>query len=181
MVSLIDLLPTFIEAGGGEKIGGLDGKSFLGVITGTSDSHRDEVYAAHTGDKEMNKAPMRAIRTSRFKYIVNLRHDIRYTTHISAGGENDGRNYWASWLKLAETDAEAAKMIERYHVKPVEELYDLEKDPYELKNVAAEAGYAKVLAELREKVERWRIEQGEDLRRPLMPEDGRSGDIKYAG
>jgi N-sulfoglucosamine sulfohydrolase len=181
MVTLIDLLPTFVEVAGGKAMENIDGRSFLAVISGKTKHHREEVFAAHTGDKEMNQAPMRAIRTSRYKYIVNLRHDIRYNTHISNGGENDGRGYWSSWLELAKSDTAAARVIERYHLKPPEELYDLEKDPWELKNIAGEAEHAKVLTELREKVQRWQVEQGEDLRRPLMPGDARGGDIKYAG
>ncbi len=181
LVTLVDLLPTFIEAAGGEPFKNIDGKSFLPVITGQSKNHREEIFAAHTGDKQMNQAPMRCIRTARYKYIANLRPDLRYNTHISAGAGVDGRDYWNSWLELAKSDPTAARVIGRYHTKPLEELYDLEKDPYEQNNLAADPAHAKTLADLRQKVTEWQIDQGEDLRKPLMPEDGRTGDIKYAG
>jgi arylsulfatase A-like enzyme len=181
MVTLIDLLPTFLEAAGGSPPKGSDGQSFLSVLTGRSDHHRDEVYAAHTGDKEMNHAPMRCVRTARYKYIANLRPDLRYTTHISAGGANDGKSYWASWLDRAKTDPAAAKIIDRYHTKPPEELYDLEADPYELHNLAADPAHAEALAPLRAKVKQWRLEQGEDLNKPAMPQDARTGELRYAG
>jgi arylsulfatase A-like enzyme len=181
MVSLIDLMPTFVEAAGGQAMSGIDGKSFLGVIEGKAERHREEVYAAHTGDKEMNHAPMRAIRTGRYKYIANLRPDVRYTNHISNGIAADGRDYWDSWVKLGETDAAVAKVVERFYVKPAEELYDLEADPFELRNLAGEAGNAGVLKELREKVTKWRVEQGEDRMSAPMPEDARTGVLKYAG
>jgi N-sulfoglucosamine sulfohydrolase len=181
MVSLIDLLPTFLEAAGGTAPHDIDGQSFLGVITGSTDHHRDEVFAAHTGDKEMNHAPMRAIRTTRFKYIVNLRPDVRYTTHISDAGPRDGRTYWDSWLRVARADPLAAMVIKRYYEKPPEELYDLSKDPYELNNVAADPAYGKTLAELRDRVKQWRLQQGEDLTNAPMPEDARTGEIRYAG
>jgi arylsulfatase A-like enzyme len=181
MVTLVDLLPTFIEAAGGAAPREIDGRSFLPVLTGRSDHHRDEVYAAHTGDREMNHAPERAVRTDRYKYIANLRPDIRYTTHVSAGGENDGKGYWASWLEKAKTDPAAARAIDRFHNKPAEELYDLEKDPYELNNLAADPAHADVLARLREKVKQWRVQQGEDPAKAPMPEDARSGELRYAG
>lgn len=181
MVSLVDLLPTFVQAAGGEAPSDTDGRSFLAVLTGKSDAHHDAVYASHTGDKEMNRAPSRAVRTARFKYIANLRPDLRYTTHVSAGAGPDGRSYWTSWLKRGETDPAAAKVVERFHTKPAEELYDLEKDPWELNNVAADPAYAAPLAELREKVKQWRVQQGEDPAKAPMPEDGRSGQIRYAG
>ena len=181
MVSLVDLLPTLVEAAGGAAPADVDGRSFLPVLTGQSDSHHDAVYASHTGDKEMNRAPSRAVRTARFKYIVNLRPDLRYTTHVSSGGEADGKGYWASWLRRAETDPAAAKVVGRFHDKPPEELYDLEKDPWELNNVAADPAYAAPLAELREQVKRWRVAQGEDPAKAPMPEDARAGQIRYAG
>jgi hypothetical protein len=57
----------------------------------------------------------------------------------------------------------------------------LEADPFELRNLAGEAGNAGLLKELREKVTKWRVEQGEDPKSAPMPEDARTGVLKYAG
>ncbi len=181
MVTLIDLLPTFMEVAGGLPRKGLDGRSFLPVLTGASDHHRDEIYAAHTGDRAMNQAPMRCVRTDRYAYIVNLRPDLRYNTHISAGGKDDGKSYWASWLAVAKTDPAAAKLVERYQSKAAEELYDVEADPYELNNLAADPAHADTVAELREKVRQWRVEQGDDPTKAPLPADACYGEIRYAG
>jgi uncharacterized sulfatase len=179
MVSLVDLLPTMIEAAGGVPPADIDGKSFLNELTNRADVHREEIYAAHTGDKDMNQAPMRCVRTERFKYILNLAPQIKYTTHINKGPEVD--IYWKSWETLARTDTKAAKMIERYERRPSEELYDLKSDPYEVKNLAEDPAYAGELAKFREKVRAWRVRQGEDLKRVLMPSDARTGEMRYAG
>jgi uncharacterized sulfatase len=60
MTQYVDVVPTLIEAGGGkpEQIEtgrpdahddkGLDGKSFLGVLLGKTNEHRDYVYGVHT-------------------------------------------------------------------------------------------------------------------------------------
>jgi uncharacterized sulfatase len=178
MVSLVDLLPTVIEAAGGVLPTDIDGKSFLNVLTKTSDVHRQEIYAAHTGDKDMNRAPMRCVRTERFKYIRNLATEIKYTTHINKGQDVD--IYWNSWLKLAQTDSEAAKLVERYERRPAEELYHLESDPYEMNNLASDPAYADDLSKLRDKLNAWRIRQGEDLNKVLMPADARTGKMQYA-
>ena len=34
---------------------------------------------------------------------------------------------------------------------------------------------------LRDRVRQWRVQQGEDLNRAPMPEDARTGEIRYAG
>jgi arylsulfatase A-like enzyme len=180
MVSLIDLLPTFVEAGGGTAPEGIDGRSFLGVLKGEAERHRDEVYAAHTGDGQMNRSPMRAVRTAQFKYILNLAPENAYRTHIDAGGGPDGRDYWASWVAAGEKDPAAAAVVKRYRQRPAEELYDVAADPWELKNLAADPARAGDLAGLREKVKTWRVQQGEDLSKVPMPEDARKGNIPYA-
>lgn len=179
MVSLIDLLPTMIEAAGGTPPSDIDGRSFLPVLAGTTDRGRDEVFATHTGDKEMNRAPMRCIRTRDYKYIINLAPEIPYTTHITKGPDREP--YWVSWEKLAESDKKAAAVVDRYEHRPAEELYDNRTDPYELENLAGDPGHAEALAKLREKVRQWRVQQGEDLNKTPMPADARYGPLRYAG
>lgn len=179
MVSLVDLLPTMIEAGGGSALDDLDGRSFLPVLLGRRDRHHEQVFAAHTGDKDMNRSPMRCIRTERYKYVVNLAPEISYRTHISHADDRD--NYWTSWLKRAETDRIAAGVIDKYEHRPAEELYDVAADPYELKNLVTDPAHADVRARLREQLDRWRVEQGEDPSKVPMPEDARTGPLRYAG
>ena len=180
MVSLIDLLPTFIEAAGGTPPEGIDGRSFLPVLLGKAEGHRDRTFAAHTGDGNMNRSPMRCVRTGRFKYILNLAPKNVYETHISAGAGVDGKTYWDSWKRLAERDAAAKAVVERYHRRPAEELYDVENDPHEQRNLLNDPAHTETLAGLRDSLRGWRVEQGEDLAKVPMPEDARKGDVPYA-
>ena len=46
MVSWIDLLPTCLEAAGGKPPADLSGRSFLAVLRGEKDAHRDRVFLA---------------------------------------------------------------------------------------------------------------------------------------
>jgi uncharacterized sulfatase len=178
MVSLIDLLPTMMEAAGGTPSKDFDAKSFMAVLRGEAEKHQEAAFAVHTGDKDMNRTPMRSIRTDRWKYILNLKPETKYTTHISDAG--DGKEYWLSWEQLAERDKHAAEVVAHYRKRPAEELYDVASDPYELKNLADDRQHAKTLAELREKLMEWRLAQGEDLNKVPMPEDARHGSIPYA-
>ena len=181
LVSLVDLLPTVLEATGAAAPVEVDGRSFMPVLLGRSDRHREAVYAAHTGDGNMNRSPMRCVRTARHKYVLNLKPEERYKTHISDGVAGDGRAYWASWVRRVPDDPRAATLVARYRERPAEELFDLSADPYEQNNLAADPGHAHLLATLREDLRRWRIEQGEDLAKVPMPEDARKGQVPYAG
>lgn len=172
LVSLIDLLPTMIESAGGTPPDNLDGHSLFGTY------HRQEIFASHTGDKEMNHAPMRCIRTPKYKYILNLAPQIPFRTHIIADTGPDA--YWPSWVKKAKEDTTAAALVDRYQHHPPEELYEIKSDPYEQHNLASDPTHAQDLADLRQRLKQWRLQQGEDPTKAPMPEDARYGDTPYA-
>jgi uncharacterized sulfatase len=162
LVSWIDLLPTCLEAAGGEPPEGIGGRSFLDVALGKRADHRDAVFVTHSGDGEMNRYPLRAARDRRWKYIRNLDPDAEHHSHIDLAKPVDGRSYWDSWVEAAKTDPAAAAVVRRYHRRPAEELYDLEADPWELSNLAADPAHAETLAKLRAEVDAWMKAQGDE-------------------
>ncbi|MGV3721936.1 MAG: sulfatase [Actinomycetota bacterium] len=180
MVSLVDLLPTLVDAAAGKASSDVDGRSFLPVLFGKQKRLRNEIFAAHTGDGQMNRSPMRCIRTERYKLILNLAPEALYKTHISHGVAADGVDYWQSWRRRAGTDPEAAAVIRRYERRPALELYDLREDPNELRNLAAQPKHSATVATLSGALKAWRVSQGEDLSRVPFPEDARKGEVPYA-
>lgn len=172
MVSWVDLLPTLLEAAGGAAPAGLDGRSFLSVLRG-GERHRDRIFTTHANDNRMNVYPARAVRDGRWKYIRNLHPDWAFTTHIdlqqSRGDGLGQRAFFSEWERRARTDPAAAATLARYHRRPAEELYDLAADPDEQRNLAADPAHAAKLAELRQAVEGWMREQGDDGSVPVAP------------
>lgn len=162
MISLVDLLPTVIEAGGGKAPGDVDGKSFIDVLRGKKADLRDRIFATHSRDGNMNVYPMRAVRTRDWAYIRNLDPKATHTTHIDKAQGKDGLYYWSSWSEKAKTDAAAAKIIDRYQKRPAEELYDLKSDPLQQRNLAAEAARADRLMQLRADLDAWMAQQKDE-------------------
>lgn len=164
LVSLADILPTVVEAAGGKAPGNIDGISFLPVLKGHKQVHRDVVFASHTGDGLMNRAPERMLRTTRYKYILNLAPEFLYTTHIDKAKDHDGgREYWDSWRSKSFSDTHAAQVLWRYHNRPKEELYDVERDPREMHNLVNDDAYAELLLGYRMKVDEWRKRQKDTI------------------
>ncbi|MEM1183768.1 MAG: sulfatase-like hydrolase/transferase [Planctomycetota bacterium] len=150
MVSWVDLLPTFIEAAGGISPESIDGRSFVPVLEGLSDTHRDRVFTTHTGDGRMNSYPTRAVREGDWKYIRNLHPEALFTTHFDrsqAAVNNVG--IWESWVEAANTDEHARARVEAYHRRPAEELYDLSSDPLEQNNLAGQSAHSDRLLQMR--------------------------------
>ena len=69
--------------------------------------------------------------------------------------------YWKSWLEAAQTDPTAAAKVQRYTVRPAEELYDLTADPFEQHNLAADPQHAPRLAAMRTELKAWMKAQGD--------------------
>lgn len=173
MISLADIVPTVVEAAGGTPSQAIDGRSFLNVLTGKTDKHRDAVFATHTGNSKSyaewkaNWCPARAIRTRTHKYILNLNPTYQFICHIT--GCSPTRQpaayhpYWDSWEKLAKTDEEAERRGNQFQHRPQHELYDLSKDPFEKQNIADFPENADVLKALQARLSDWRAKQGDDV------------------
>lgn len=162
MVSWIDILPTFLEAAGGEPPEGISGRSFLGPLRGAEGEHRQQVFVSHSGDGKMNQYPLRAVRSRDWKYIRNLDPGAEHHTHVDKAAAGDGRSYWDSWVEEAKGSPGAAAVVARYHRRPAEELYDLKADPWELENLAADPAHAATLEALRADLDAWMKAQGDE-------------------
>ncbi len=159
MVSWVDILPTLVDIAGGKAPADLDGRSFLPVLRGSAETHHERIYATHSGDGKMNCYPIRAVRDQRWKLILNLHPEFIFTTHVDLAQKDTG--YFASWDQAAAQNAGAAALVKRYRQRPALELYDLESDPAEMKNLADEPAQAERLKAMRADLEAWMQSQGD--------------------
>lgn len=167
MVSWVDILPTLTEAAGGPAPAGIDGRSFASALRpGSHFAGRAEIFTTHNNDRDFNVYPGRAIRTAKWKYIRNLQAEHVYTTHIDQNARLGGDAYFASWRRAADTDTAARKTVAAYYHRAAEELYDIEADPHETRNLADDPAHAATLRKLRGRLENWRREQGDN--RPIQ-------------
>ncbi len=160
MVSWIDILPTLVDVAGGKVPDGLDGQSFLPVLTGETDEHHDVVLTTHSGDGNNNVFPIRSARTrDGWKYIRNLHPEFRNTSHITNRPRRD--SYWDSWVDTAIDAPAARRKVRGYLERPPEELYNVNEDPWERDNRIDDPDQAERLAELRQAVDGW-MQETED-------------------
>jgi len=69
--------------------------------------------------------------------------------------------FWDSWVAAAERDEFAARRVKLYQHRPAEELYDLERDPFELTNLAERPEYREKMDALRRVLDGWMQQQGD--------------------
>lgn len=166
MVSHVDFFPTLIDIAGGEPLDNLDGKSFKDVLLGKQAAFRDKIYGTHTRDGNMNVFPQRCVRDARYKYILNLMPENRWTTHFTEveGIPESHAEVWNSWVEKAETDPQTAQLIYLTQHHPVEELYDVTEDPYEFNNLAFRTEMRPTLEKMRTDVRHWMHAQNDEGR-----------------
>lgn len=177
MTCLVDILPTFIDAAGGIVPLDIDGLSLLPVLKQEQKEHRKVVFGSHTGNDNRpgiaNHCPARTVRTTTHRYILNLSPDTTFNTHIT--GCKSGPHYlphWDSWVEKAKTNAKAKFIVKKYQHRPKEELYDLEKDPFEMNNLADRPKHSELLRSLRKQLAEWGKTQGDSLLLELVTKPG---------
>ena len=154
-----DLVPTLVELAGGAQPEGLDGRSFAGVLAGSAAAHRDCAFALHNNAPEGRPYPVRAIRDTRYKLLLNLTPASDY--HEKHLMDIDREGYWHSWVEAAKTDQKAAQAVQRYVRRPAVELYDVQADPWELTNLAERPELAGTRAAMEKRLRDWMAEQGD--------------------
>ena len=162
MVSLLDVVPTILDwfniSYPSYKLNKspvtLTGKSLLKAINSTS-AESNLVFASHNLHEATMYYPMRVVRTNDFKLIQNLNfkmpfpidqdffisptfQDLLNRTH------RKGKTHWY-------------KNLTDYYYRPQWELYNLEKDPHELKNLAQDQNYEPVLKKLKSFLKKWQV------------------------
>ena len=70
-------------------------------------------------------------------------------------------SYWNGWLALADTSKNAKKLTDRIVKRPAVEFYDLQKDLYELNNLANDPSYCKLIENYTMKLKEWMKQQGD--------------------
>ena len=157
MCEYVDITPTLIDIAGGKPAEGLDGRSFKKVLFGKGKGKK-QVYGIHTS-RGIIAGPeyygIRSVRDGRYLYIRNLTPEAKF--HCAAFNDS----FFLSWKAVADSNAFAAHQLERYEVRPAEELYDVIADPFQQHNLAGEAGSKRILGKMRKLLDAWMTQQGD--------------------
>ena len=149
MVQWVDIMPTILDWAGVQPPA-LQGRSFLPILEAAKPSGWDVVYGSHVFHEITNYYPMRTIRTRTHKFILNLAAPLPFPF----ASDLHGSATWQGVLQRGDGQM-GLRRVDNYLQRPREELYDLERDPQELKNLASEKAAAEVLADLRVRLRTW--------------------------
>ena len=166
LVSFIDLAPTLLSIAGIPIPEYIQGKAFLGDQT--PEEAPEFVFA--TSDRFDGQVDrLRAVRYDNFKYIRNYNRRISNALPVVYREQMPMMRNLMQLYQEGQLEESVARWFKT--PKPAEELYDIEKDPYELNNLAGDRAYRDTLEFFRKVVDDWIIETkdlGEIDERELM-------------
>ena len=174
LVQNIDYTPTLLDLAGIDKPDRLQGNSFAPLLFGDSYEPHQEVFLErnyHSGTPSGEPLstdqpnayfdPMRAVRTERYRYIRHCAdRPLRYWFPDEVR-DRMGTEYHTVWNYLWPPLTEP---------RDREELFDLDRDPNERQNLAADPEYASILSDLSARVDRWMTETNDPLLNGEIPD-----------
>ena len=183
LVNLMDLGPTFLEAGGLAPDAGMDGRSLVPILESAASGQIEPNHSFVVTGRERHVAaaragnlpyPQRAIRTCDYLYIRNFAPD-RWpagdpqglddptapappyeqlcTNGFEAYADMDGSPTKA-WMIHHRAEHTVRPLFDLgFGKRPLEELYDLRADPDHMHNLADDAGYDEIRRQLSEQLD----------------------------
>lgn len=165
-VSFIDLAPTFLELAGikpaASAMQPIQGKSLLPIFksakAGQVEASRDHVLLGRerndVGRPNDVGYPVRGIVKGDYYYIRNYEPDRWPTGNPETGYlDTDGGPTKTEILQARRSGGDTRHWQLAFGKRPAEELYQINKDPYCMKNLASDKSFSQIKAKLRKQME----------------------------
>ena len=196
-VGLPDLAPTFLQAGKVDVPKGMSARSLWKILNskkeGWVDPSRDAVFTGrerhvYTSRPGYLPYPQRAIRTQDFQFVINFRPDrwplgdpylldtpkepnfglLEQQTFVTLADEDAGPT--KAWIVTNRKNPKVKPFFDHaYGKRPREELYDMKKDPDQMKNIVDDPAYTETVKKLRTRLMNYLRETND----PRLVDDGK--------
>ena len=159
-VSFDDLAPTLLDAAGMAAPAAMTGRSFLQALTlrgwGGVGPARNRVFFGLDSHRWSSQPyPMRALKKDGYLFITNLEPGIQpFSSCPSDAWETPTGKYMKAHI-----DDPLYELA--WNQRPSEELYLLERDPFQLTNLAPDPAHAVIRQRLRDELDQYRCETGD--------------------
>ena len=164
LVEHIDIAALSLGLAGIEIPAGMQGRDIL------ADDYQPREYAFAARDRcDETVDHIRSVRTQRYKYIRNY---LPERPHLQPCAYKDKKGILVALRAAHEagTLSELQQQLLFCDTRAPEELYDLQKDPHELHNLADDPAMKKTLVQLRNRLDQWVQETGDQGATPESDE-----------
>ena len=159
MVSVLDLLPTVMDALGVKKPARLDGRSFYPVLKGEKQAGRDYIIKQYHENSGRSRDPMRAIQTKTHLYLFNPWSNGKRVFATATNGTDTCKRM----IELAKNDKAMNERLNLYRYRVPQELYQVKRDPDCLQNLIGSSNNQEVKNKLQKLLEEWMVKTGDPI------------------
>jgi N-sulfoglucosamine sulfohydrolase len=159
LVSTIDLMPTLLELAGGSVPGSVQGRSFRELLT-APESYAGREYAFSERNWHDCDEHQRAVRTARYKLIRTDAYTSLPLCTTADIGASPSFLALRARARAGRLTAAQRRLFEAPRARV--ELYDLERDPWELTNLADHPAQAARVRKLAAALQAW-MEETDDF------------------
>lgn len=154
LVSFVDFAPTILSLAGIPVPGYMQGKAFLG------DQQTEPRNFAYSFRGRMDERidMSRSVRDQRYRYIRNYMPHKIYAQYIEYLWRAPSMRSWEAAYQAGKLNEVQSRF---WGKKPAEELYDVQADPHNIRNLAPDPAYSDVLQRLRKANRDWMLETGD--------------------
>ena len=150
IVTFVDFAPTILSLAGIKIPEYLQGQAFLG-----DQQVREREYGYSFRARMDERIDLvRSVRDKQYRYIRNYYPNKVYAQYIEYLWKSPSMKSWDSVYKTGQLNEVQSRF---FNTKPVEELFDCEKDPDNIYNLAGKKEYNEVLNSMRTANEKWLI------------------------
>ncbi len=151
MVGFVDFAPTVVNLAGVDIPDMMEGKNFLGE----NSTRKDYIYGYRSRADDVYDMA-RSVYDGRYLYI---RHFMPQNPYIqNAVIFNKGKRGYDELFRVKAEGGLPPEAQDMFTPKPVEELYDLQSDPYELDNLIGKEGFQQRAQEMNALLHAWMVE-----------------------
>ena len=152
LVCLMDLGPSDLKLAGIETPDYMRGRALLCK----SDAKKRNFVVSGRDRLDSRFEMVRSVRDKRYRYQRNFYPNLPFAPYEDFQFQ---ASVYAAWMELARAGKLEGDQVEyALRFKPVEQLFDSEKDPHMIKDVAGDPAYAEVLETMRGRLNDWMIE-----------------------
>lgn len=160
LVTTLDLMPTLLEVSGAKPVAKLAGRSLVPLLDNQITEWRTHLFTEFHTHSGHNYYPQRTVRDDRYKLIQNLMPNT-----VNPGYEFTVNRFFEG-LQDAIDASPVADAYALMRKPPAFELYDLNEDPYEFRNLAEDSAHAEMLKDLQARLLKWRQATNDPMLNP---------------
>ena len=172
LISGEDIAPTLLDFAGLNPLPEMTGKTFKPLIEGKKhDGHR---YVFAERGPHGSELPTSTVHFDLSRCVIGDRYKLIYRAMWQLPYAPNDFVTQPFWAELQQMSADG-KLKEPWNSlyfspqRPMFDLYDLEKDPHELENLAGKVEFAKIEEEFKEALQKWMILNQDHLPLPVPP------------